>query len=194
MPRDNNTREIAEKITERELFCACDPTMLIDRNIYKTELPKKINGKKYLLIYAYEVSKPLRKKIKKYAKKHELKIVSAGFYCIWADYNINCKSMQLYSLAENADCVITTTFHGTIFSILSKSRFVSVPGQSVNKVGDLLNRFDLSHHLLSEATRYEKFESVVSENIYYDKVYEILDKYSSDSADLFLEQLKIIGS
>lgn len=190
MPRDINTKEIVEKITGKEVSCVCDPTMLIDVSIYETELPEVLNKHKYLLIYAYEVSADLRKNIKRYAKKHNLKIVSAGFYCIWADYNINCKSIELYTMAKNAEAVVTTTFHGTIFSILSRNRFVSIPGQSINKVGDLLNRFGLQEHILSETESYEKFENIISKSINYEDVFAKIDKYRSDSAELFLEQIE----
>lgn len=189
MVRDVTTQSVVEQITGQKVPIVCDPTMLMAPGIYETELPHKLMGKDYLLIYAYHIDSKLRKHIKRYAKANKLKIVSAGFWCVWADYNINCESMELYTLSNNAKCVVTTTFHGSIFAILSNSRFISIPGGSIAKVEDLLSRFNLQSQLLNGEEDYIKFSKTLDTEIDYHTVRGDIERFRTKSAENFVRQI-----
>lgn len=182
MVRDHNTQQIVNIATGRHVPCVCDPTLLLEPHQYVTAVqPSKI-ADDYLLIYAYDIDPWLRKHIRRYAKEHNLKIVSAGFFLIWADLNVNCSQMELYTLEQNAACVVTTTFHGSIFALLSKSKFISIPGGSIQKVEDLLDRFDLDSQLVRGSISYEEFCEILTHEIDYAAVFSKIQKYRTDSS------------
>ena len=57
--------------------------------------------------------------LKRYARKNNLKLVSICLYQSWCDLNINCHPLEFSSYIQFSECVYTTTFHGTIFTLLN---------------------------------------------------------------------------
>lgn len=148
--RDTQTQNNVKKITGKEPELVCDPTFLADRNLFFNSASMDyVKGEKYLLIYMYPdmASKEDIKSIKVFAKHRELKLVSVGFYNNWCDQNIICGPMSFCSVLQNAEYVITATFHGSIFSILNEKQFISIEMSA--KVKDLLTRIGLEQRLVA---------------------------------------------
>ena len=82
--------------------------------------------------------------------------VGGGLYHSWCDRNVPCSPLQFVTLLKNAQYVYTTTFHGSIFSILLEKPFavqIKTP-----KVRDLLCRqFSLEKVVLEDDAGYEAF-------------------------------------
>lgn len=57
--------------------------------------------------------------IKRYAKDNKLKTVAVCMSQTWCDININCNPLEFNTYIANASCVYTTTFHGSIFTLLN---------------------------------------------------------------------------
>ena len=146
--RDVQTKKFVESIG-KETEIVCDPTMLIAIDKYGEELQDEyISKNECLLVYAYYVSKSEKKILKNYAKAHGLKIVSCCFWHDWCDYQCECGPLKFSSLIRQCRAVFTTTFHGSIFSILNHANFVSVPTSP--KTSQLLEQFGLKNRLLPE--------------------------------------------
>lgn len=167
--RDENTQNTLEEVVGRKCKFACDPTFLIDINNFEK---KKINliKEKYLFIYSYKFSDKAEEYIKKFAKENNLKIVTSGLYTSWSDLNISCSPLEFISLIQGAEYVVTTTFHGTIFSILNKKRFVTFAQNS--KVKDVLKRTHLTDRIVCENDSFESFEEKLLSEVNYDKTCE----------------------
>ncbi len=168
--RDENTCHIAKEITGREIPHVCDPTLLVDKEIFASELPEALRGQRYVLVYSYGFTKVIKRHIQAYAREKHLKIASAGFYCPWADINVNCKPLDFLTIVRQAECVVTTTFHGSIFAILAEKRFVTIPGGSISKVSDLLQQCKLSDQLGGEDIQYCAFRRKLENAIQYQTV------------------------
>ena len=181
MVRDEKTFSFVKSVS---LCCpeySCDPTLLVNKKIYEKQKQLHRVEEKYLLIYAYQIDSWLKKCIKRYAKENKLKIVSAGFFHIWAEKNINCTPLEIYSLMKNATCVITTTFHGSMFSILTHSRFLVYPGGSIDKVTDLLIRFAADSRLITTEINYQQFLEQFESEFDYSKTDDLIEKFRKDS-------------
>ena len=90
---------------------------------------KWLSQKAYVLIYAYHGfmnSKQEVNAIKSFAKKNGLRIISCGYYHSWCDENVNADPKEFLEMFIHASYIITDTFHGTVFSIINKKRFVSI--------------------------------------------------------------------
>ena len=69
---------------------------------------------------------------------------------------------------QNADCVVTDTFHGTIMSVITHRQFVSVIRESgygnSQKMSDLLERLKLQDRSLSSMKELKKLEKEIDYN------------------------------
>ncbi len=166
--RDENSEQIMKLLLpnakiERHL----DPVLVGDLPVPKRQEVKK----KYILVYAYDYrfnDKEYIDEIMRYARTKGLKVYSVGYYQTWVDKNINVDPYQLLQYFVNAECVVTDTFHGTIFSVRCHKQFVTVirEGQRGNrqKLTSLLHDLHLESRQLKCA---ENFEKLITSRIEY---------------------------
>lgn len=141
--RDYNSYEILSRMDISGQI-VCDPVILYG---YKQEIAtaKKPNIGDYILVYSYDnnMNGSEVEKIKEYAKKKNLKIVSAGFYHKWCDRNINCDPLELLGYFKYADFVITDTFHGSVMSLITNANFMVTLRDNTQKLKWLLQEYNL---------------------------------------------------
>ena len=187
--RDGNTEEFVKKITGKTAELIVDPVFIGEFDSFIPAVPKR---KPYMLIYAYGnriCDKDEIKAIKAYAKKHRLDIVSVGMQQRWCKHNITASAFELLSYVKGAECVVTDTFHGTVFSLKYNKKFATIIRDSnKNKLGGLLRQFGLLSRSVDDIS---KFDSVLSADIDYDtvnkfikseqqKAYDYLDKITKE--------------
>lgn len=190
--RDFQTQKIIEMITGNKPSIVCDPTFLVKPVVFhKSKKTCYMSKEKYLLIYSYGIGKELKNIIRKFAHENNFKIVSACFYYSWADENVMCGPLDFCDLMERASFVITTTFHGTIFSVLNQKQFVSFPASI--KTTDLLNRLGISDRLMNKENSYEQISEALKKDIDYDEVNSKISEFREKSLPLLLNNLKNYG-
>lgn len=162
--RDKNSYDIVLKCAGKQPVRVCDPVILYG---YKDEIAslRKPHLPSYLLVYAYDnrMNGPEEVKlIKHYAKLNNLKIVSAGFYHKWCDYNINVDPINLLAYFKNANAIITDTFHGCVMSIITHGQFVAKIRDNGNKLINLLEEYKLTDRISSDLTNLvQKFYDII---------------------------------
>lgn len=168
--RDKNSKDIVNRLTGRSALLNLDPVLIYSFNNEKKKY--KINMKNYIILYAYtdRLSSEEEKYIKKFAKKIDKKIISIGNYSRIADQNIVCSPLYVFSYFENADYIITDTFHGTVFSIKMNSKFCTIIRDSnKNKLEYLLTCLGRSDRIVKSLQDIDK--------LYYKKInYENTNK------------------
>lgn len=143
--RDCESLQVATTVIGRDdVSMVLDPTFLHD---FSTNEEKITIPGRYILVYTYGFSAPLVEEVKAYARKNRLRIISAGFYHRWADKNYSCSPFQFLSLIKSSECVITDTFHGSIFAIKYRKNFLSY-GRHKKKVKHLLESLGLHGSLV----------------------------------------------
>lgn len=190
--RDEGTAQCVNAITQKTPEIVCDPTLAADREIFLNPCSDKyLKRHKYVLIYAYEPPKAARKIFKEYARKNGLKLVSAGFGYDWCDYNVMCSPLELSSVMKNAECVITTTFHGTVFSVLNRKKFVCIPLSG--KTTDILSRLGLEQRQLAfKDLTINALADKITEDIDYKSVDKKIDDMKEKSLALLRELIEKI--
>lgn len=188
--RDVRTQEIVKEIQGIEPRLVCDPTFLVDKTLFREKNKAESRIKEdYVLIYSYGISEDLKHKIKRFAEKNNLKIVSACFYYNWADYNVMCGPLEFCDIIEHASYVITTTFHGTIFSILNEKQFVTFPASI--KTNDLLERLGLKQRIMENSSDEEKvWHCLQEERINYAEVNEKIANMREEALGYLEESLE----
>ena len=173
--RDENSQAIVNQLTGRDSDIHLDPVLLNMQLIENAEFQKKWKMN-YILIYSYDFRLKEREyieEIKKYAKQNNYKIIAAGFYQDWVDKNIIATPNEILGFFYNAVCVITDTFHGTIFSVKCHKKFATIIRESnKQKLGDLLKRLDLSEHMVDSPNR---IKDIVEISTDYEKTDMLLE-------------------
>ncbi|MGF0032180.1 polysaccharide pyruvyl transferase family protein [Bariatricus sp. SGI.154] len=170
--RDTHTREMIYNMTGQQVPLVSDPVLLYDGHEFITSV--KPIKKKYLLVYSYDrnmVDKDEVRNIKRYAKKHGLITVSLGTYHKWCDKNIVCNAREWYSYFQDAECVVTDTFHGTVVAIKNHCNVAVFIRESINafKLQSLLEETGLQKRRLKCLTA-KNLEYVLSQTIDYKEV------------------------
>lgn len=144
--RDCVTKEFAERFLRKHVEECLDPTFLFDFSQYKGV--NKYGD--YLLIYSYGLSKESVNLIKEFAQKNKCKIIYTGSFSDWADDNPILNPLEWLNVMYHAKYVFTSTFHGSVFSIICERQFYVVDTNS-NKVKDLLQRLNLIDRFIKDS-------------------------------------------
>lgn len=147
--RDSNSAQVIASECSLPAIKVLDPTFLI--NYDRIQQPLKIKDK-YILLYTQDILEPVEENFaKSIAETYKLKIVSIGKYNRIADINLLDASPEEWVGAyRQASYVMTNTFHGTVFSLISQKPFtVFVPPHKLTKVKDLLGDLGLENRLFS---------------------------------------------
>lgn len=137
--RDERTREVIVEATGRVPTMVLDPTFLVD--FERETVPS--GRRRFLLVYTYEFDRGRIETVTTFARRHGLKLLSAGFDNTWCDEVVAATPFEFLGLVQAADYVVTDTFHGTIFSILFGKSFGSFAARKM-KVGYLLRSLGLA--------------------------------------------------
>lgn len=164
--RDANTQSIVNSLTGTMAPIVCDPVLLYKFPLDDYHLPSGTPRKDYLVVYSYDARFVAPEEIcaiKTYAKCHNLITVSPGTFHKWCDVNICCNALEWLKCVQQAKCVITDTFHGTIASVITQRPMALYYSREVNamKMQDLIGRLNLNKRLMSAIT-VEEIERVLS--------------------------------
>lgn len=123
--RDPNTASMVSRAIGGSAQVICDPTFhMVDRI---DDFPVCHKGSNFILVYLLpgQTSVALIQKVRELSVKTGFPVYAVLYRHKWADKNIiNCGPFEWLDLIRNASYVVTNTFHGTIFSILTKANFV----------------------------------------------------------------------
>ncbi len=184
--RDSNTKQFANRLTDKVIYEHLDPTLLYD---FKPLLPDLVFKKRYLLVYSYDGrlnDKETITKIKEFAEKEKMNVICIG-YQSWCNKNILCNPFELLSYFMGADYIVTDTFHGTVFSIKYNKQFATIVRDSnKQKVLDILNRFNLNKRLVSSLS---SIEQILLTPIYYNDICKIIERQKELTYKYFEENL-----
>lgn len=172
--RDQNSYTTIEQLTGKSPELSVDPVMIFD---FASYMPSTVPEEDYLVVYSYpgRISDSATvRAIKGYAKLKNKKIISLLSYYGWADKSIIPETpLELLAYFENADYVVTDTFHGTIFSMKYNRNFCTIVRDSNRqKLGFLLSQNELSHRVVKDAS---DIKYVFDQEIDYNKTNSIIE-------------------
>ena len=120
--------EVADKvsqITGRHCDVCLDPTLLTDADIWNPVLDEKWKNRNYVLVYEVRWEKRNKGLLRRKAEELAAKI---GGGCEVIDLSaVRYSVRDFVSLFKYARYVLTTSFHGTVFSILFETPFYAFP-------------------------------------------------------------------
>ena len=188
--RDEYSKNIIMQITGKNVQLALDPTLLMSREFYRKHM-QPINIKKpFILVYSYGTNKDNKDVITElvqYAHDKNLVLVSIMGYLKWCDYNIGASPFEVLSYFNEAEFIITDTFHGTVFSLIFEQDFI-IPSVTSRKLDEILNLFNVKSRVISES---DKIEKIISSHINYNLVNQILYEKVKESKIFLNDALRV---
>ncbi len=190
--RDNNTGMILRNICGiTNLVKAIDPVMLYGFCEERINWNKhKWAERKYILVYSYTYNMDDLAEIravKNYAKKHKLEIISVGYIHLWCDQSVNADPIEFVELIQNAEIIITDTYHGTIFSLTFEKQFIVIIRNNAFKIVDILSDLDLIETI--NGTIEQKLQKIEYSPIDYKIVSKRIQKLRDASMRFLSEQI-----
>ena len=145
--RDVNSQRMIKHIQDVAPPIVMDPTFLLSWNGLEEIKNECKFEKPYLLVYAYELSECEIKSAKEFAKKNQLICVAVGYRQSWCDrVDMKAGPFEWLTYFKKASFVVTSTYHGTIFSIIYRRPFyVSLNDKNRARVTPLLELTQLQH-------------------------------------------------
>lgn len=195
--RDMNTGEIIQHLTGRAPVYNLDPVLSYDYMNCCDQIPDIKPTEKYLILYAYSgrISEKEADWITAYAKKKILKVYAIGGIQKCADKFIDCSPFEVLAYFKNAEEVITDTFHGSIFSVITHRRFTTLVRKSVGngygneeKLTDLLDRLQLTDRMTVDIA---DVEMINSKAVNYGTVDILLNKKRNDTLNYLQKEIGV---
>ncbi len=146
--RDEYTKSVLTKITDKHVYLVCDPTLLFKKDFYSHICPQQTGN--YIFLYLFKkLDHNQDLQLRAFAAKNKLEIICGTERNISSQANrfiINCPyNFMTYMLG--AKYVITDTYHGTIFSANFNKQFVVI-NRDLIKVRDFLSLIGLANRII----------------------------------------------
>lgn len=153
-PREYSTANYLSNILGKRIDHVVDPTLLLNRKEWLRFVKRNKCRSPYLLFYIAEDDDYSFKKAKQVAKAlGGIDVITLSYHNIYSGYHVyNCANagpIGFMNLVYNADFVFTTSFHGSIFSILYNIPFYTVcQHENDTRLLDLFDVFSLESRLV----------------------------------------------
>lgn len=181
--RDQNSADIVKQVADIQAALVCDPVILYG---YQEEMNSFVPPlQNYILVYSYDknLNDELEyKHILDYAHKHEMSVISVGYYHKWCK-SINASPFELLGWVKNANLVVTDTFHGAVMSIICNTPATVKLRNNQNKLGYLLSEYGLSGRTINS---FDSFAQIADMPVDFTTVNTILAEKRKHSLQ-FLE-------
>lgn len=180
-----------------------DPTLLLNRDEWNVRVKNAIVPGKYIFYYAFNYTKEVNEAVKKISKKFNMSVYmfDVKSWGVKGNFRFGFKLADEYgpeaflSLVKNAEMVLTTSFHGTVFSTIFEKNFWYLDSSMHSKDDDraryLLQQLGLKNRLIDiskvDATDLRMNPDFSNSRILVEKLkknsIEFLQKHIFDGAD-----------
>ncbi len=173
-----------------------DPTLLLSAEQWrKVESDYNYNNGKYILFYCLEPTKQHIAIAKALSKQTGLPIVYTGYRCKYDYFNPFVKlydagPADFLSLIDNAEMILTSSFHGTAFSVIYDKKFIVIDGMKDNRISNLINLTGLDGNSINLNDDFD-ISKISIKTSTETKAYEVLGKERKRSADYLIKALEV---
>jgi hypothetical protein len=172
--RENSSAEYLRSLG-LDAVCVCDPTILHKADFYRKEFNlKNTNSNNYIFVYRIAKNIPIFDKTIIVDLKDKRTVVSVSNWL---------------SLIDNAQFILTDSFHGVVFSILFHKSFVVFQKSNEKAKGmnerlfSILNRVNLKYRILQDTETKEQILEILNREIDWHKIDEILEEWRNYSSN-----------
>ncbi len=191
--RESSDIEQLSKLTEKKVAHVCDPVFLLSKEEWREiEISPKIS-QPYILCYFLSPDKQAVEVVKKIKQMTGLKVVHLNVNerdKFKSDYDIRTAcSREFLGYIDDAEYVITNSFHCTAFSVLFEKKFVVVKKKTANsRMESLLSKLGLNYRFIDES----KLEKITENDLEvdYSSASKIVQGFVNESKEYLYCNLK----
>ncbi|WP_270388229.1 polysaccharide pyruvyl transferase family protein [Blautia hansenii] len=153
--RDENTKNFISQLTDQPIEESLDPVWVgdfdseVEAAKVTVELPEH-----YCIVYSYYNrihNKDEIQAIQEFCKEKKLVPIAIGAPQVWVKNYVAVSPFEMFKIFQNAEFIITDTFHGTIFSEKFNGRYAVLLRESnKNKLGDLVRKINAEDHVIPD--------------------------------------------
>lgn len=162
--REEDAKIELEKIIDKPIDVVLDPTLLLRKEEWEKEINDLNKEKeKYILAYVVEHDEEYIKIVNDLSEKTGLKVIHFGLKN--PGYNNLLKSayvdgpLEFVDLIRNAEYVVATSFHATVFSIIFNKKFFIIPHRKTGaRVTNLLNKLGITGRTFSSLEEFKNID------------------------------------
>ena len=194
--REEKYSEYVRKAAKgKEIHISLDPTLLLDMAEYeKTEEKPQQVPERFILTYIMPnaSANKIIQAAEKLSAETGLPVIDVNAYPLGinkkiADHRV-CTASEFLWYVHHADCVLTNSFHGTVFSVIYRKRFAVVPHTETGvRVTELLEKFGLSDCVADSA---DSAAAAARKDTANEKTLELLAEYRKASLGYLSEQIR----
>ncbi|MDG6137313.1 MULTISPECIES: polysaccharide pyruvyl transferase family protein [Lactococcus] len=192
--REVNGKKWLEELTGRDVKLLLDPTLLLNKEEWKNKIDSTIKlpfEEEYIFYYAFSYSSENNEMIQRIAEKNNLKVVVIDSKQWYIKRLHRYKNFVLseqtgpnafLNFIEKSKYVMTTSFHGTVFSLIFHKKFIYINGKNHEPTDDrtsfLLERLNLlNKYLYSENVNIDELNSTID----YNSIDSMINELKSES-------------
>lgn len=198
--RENNGKKWIKEMTGIDVPVVLDPTLLLEKQDYEKVIDSSCTPKvPYIFFYSPGFDYDICRYVKQIAKQYHLKVIT------WSTKVYHIKLINFFGfdlpkyespavyldLIKNAELVITTSFHGTIFSTIYQKRFITVKNGGMygddDRVITLLSQLGIMEQLIPPVFD-DTFDYL--KEVDYTEYHKNLKKLKKESLDYLKESLR----
>ena len=139
-------------INKSKIHFTIDPVFLLETENWLKLIKRRIVNEPYLLFYDFQIDDNTTRIVREIAKNKNLKIVRITDGVVTVDkeqgYMPTAGPLEFLSLIYYSDFVVSSSFHGTAFSIVFKKQFIVRQVWNKDRVKTLLQRLGLSKRFI----------------------------------------------
>lgn len=183
--RENDVKTCIEDYYDGSIWVNVDPTLLMESNFwekYMNEVPNMPN--KYILVYVLHLPKNINKLLKwlKKATGYQIVLIDGqGLMTHLIKHDValhNVGPKEFLWLISHSESVVTSSFHGTAFSLIFQKEFYSIVNPaSPSRINNILNVVGL------EPVNESDINFSRNTDIQWHKIKEILKKEREKSVE-----------
>ncbi len=151
--REYHLRELLQPLTDKTIFINLDPTLICAPEVYSSLYSSIPTVRDYVLVYEITYHKAVRRMAETYAKQRGLKVISlvGHIQSFMGDgYDLTASPSAFVSYVKNANCVFTSSFHGTAVSIKLNKAFYAIKQNDKRdeRIASLLSQLGLMEQFI----------------------------------------------
>ena len=172
----------AKHLNRNDAISVLDPTLLLDKKDY-LQLCSNINPLSDNILFAYILDKndATIYHLEKIANQKNLKL-----QLVSADHDCTHSVVEWVTLFRDAECVITDSFHGTVFSIIFNKEFYTIANQSRggSRFTSLLSQLSLTDRMFASVS-----DIKINKNIDWGIISDKIDTLRNESLNFLKASL-----
>lgn len=141
--REKRGKEILEKIVDKNIEVVVDPTLLLNADEWDKLVPLTSKTEKYIFFYSIDYNSDAIKIVKNISKKLNIPVkilftTNKTYKAIANGFKME-KDQSPYNflkLIKNATLILSSSFHGTVFSAIYRKPFYVVRGTYNGKINN----------------------------------------------------------